>query len=647
MKRTIAALAAAILLSPAFAEAVRDPSADEDLPVFEGEELTIVGTPETTQAVKSVSRREIEKLAPADLPSLMEKAFNLSVYRSGSYGNEAKINVRGMDGKRVAVLVDGVPVNSAQSGYFDLSTIDVNSIEKVEVVYGGSDTKYNVSGAVGGVVNIVTVKKHRPGYGLRAGISNRFYFPDRYYLGWGGERKYSKPADLLDSQGVNVDFGTGGEDVYWTFSAAGNRAGNHFVYRDESGVKRRRVDNEIEDASASTTLSAVLPNYARLIASARAGASDKSLPGVMTSTTVGKERTVFTKESVMLDADRVGSDKVDTEVVLSHGYDSIDYEDPSSDSLHRLHTMDFINRWGWYAGEKLLFRAGGDFQYALLDSNGLGRVRDASGGLYAALEISADRLLVVPSLKAVARKSSAPVPIPKLGLVYRADDELILKNNYYRTFRFPALNELYWPSDATAAGNPDLDPEDGFGADFTVSYAKKDLFSLESSVYVSYHRDAISWYSVGGKWRPQNVGEAWYFGSEHSLKSGFDSFVSLSLNYAFLLTYVLTDDLGWKDDKRIPYQPVHTFSLGIEFAWKSGSLTFSERYASERFTTVDNVTRLDPYFTMDVDLVQRIGIYSLLFSIKNAFGADYRLVDGYPMPGCSVHTGLKVTYGKE
>ena len=390
-----------------------------------------------------------------------------------------------------------------------------------------------------------------------------------------------------------------------------------------------------------------LPDQSKLLFSGSLYYGDKNVPGTVTSVTVGEQRDTRTMETVLLDLNRVGSDRLDTEIVFSHNFGSLDWEAPAEKAVHDLHTVNFVNRWGWFASEELFLRIGGDAQYSSLDSTSVGKVHTTEGGLYVTAEISLGRLQLIPSLKTVFRENDAPVPVPKFGLAYKVSDEVGLKNNYFRTFKFPTLNDLYWPADSFAKGNPDLKPEDGFGADFNLSYRKAGAFTFEGSLHTSYYRDAISWQSSAGLWRPDNIGKAWYLGSDDTVKSDLSDVLKLTLNYSFLMTYVLSDGYGLNDDKRMPYQPVHTFGLGLEIDWKHGSLSLTERYVGERYSTVLNVTRLDPYFTLDVDLVQRMGIYSLLLSIKNAFGADYRLVDGYPMPGCTIYTGLKLNYEKK
>jgi vitamin B12 transporter len=111
---------------------------------------------------------------------LLEDALDMSVTRYGGYGNQTEINMRGFDTERIAILIDGVPANSPRSGEFDVSQVDISNVERIEVIYGGSDTKYNVSGALGGVINIITVKKQKPGFSFGGVFSNTGYLPGRY-----------------------------------------------------------------------------------------------------------------------------------------------------------------------------------------------------------------------------------------------------------------------------------------------------------------------------------------------------------------------------------------------------------------------------------------------------------------------------------
>ena len=67
--------------------------------------------------------------------------------------------IRGGRNRQVAILLDGVNVNDPSSfnGNFDLRQLDINQIERIEVLKGASSTLYG-TGAATGVINIILKK---------------------------------------------------------------------------------------------------------------------------------------------------------------------------------------------------------------------------------------------------------------------------------------------------------------------------------------------------------------------------------------------------------------------------------------------------------------------------------------------------------
>ena len=249
---------------------------DDWLPM-EGGGITILGSVNTTQQMEIVDRETIEKTRAPDVPSLLQDALGLGVTRYGPYGNSAGVNIRGFDVKRVAVLIDGIPANSTSSGDFNFYSIDPLSIERIEVIHGGSDTKYNVSGALGGVINIITVKKANPGWSFGGSIANTSYLPGQYNK-YGGGTGGPHWQDLVDSQNVNL-FGAYGAELYsLTLSVFGNRAGNHYLFKDYFDITRRKEGNEIFDAGASVSFIRSIGDLSKLIASVSFYYGDKNIP---------------------------------------------------------------------------------------------------------------------------------------------------------------------------------------------------------------------------------------------------------------------------------------------------------------------------------------------------------------------------------
>jgi vitamin B12 transporter len=78
----------------------------------------------------------------------------ISVARSGSFGGQTSVFVRGGQSNYTKVLIDGVPVNES-GGNFDFATLTTDNVERIEVVRGPSSVVWG-SDAVTGVINIIT-----------------------------------------------------------------------------------------------------------------------------------------------------------------------------------------------------------------------------------------------------------------------------------------------------------------------------------------------------------------------------------------------------------------------------------------------------------------------------------------------------------
>ncbi|MDR3237281.1 MAG: TonB-dependent receptor [Spirochaetia bacterium] len=612
--------------------------------VFSDEEITVVGTPETTQQIRTISKEDIERSHAPDLAALLEDILDLPVTRYGPYGNVAGINMRGFGSGRVAILIDGVPANSPQSGDFEISMIDVNSIEKIEVIYGGSDTTHNVSGAIGGVINIITVKKQKPGWRFGGGVSNTSAMPGKYYTRQ-GKKDGPETRELFDTQHAGVFTRFGGNGFSWSADAFANRAQNHFTFEDTYGTTRRRENNEVWDTGTSTSFIWDMPKDIRLIAGGDIYYGDKNIPGPMFSVNTGKQKDFSSRQNLLLNMPRIFANSMSTEFSLNHTWQNLDFQDSTSDSLHKTHVIQAVNRWTYRLLPEVTMKAGGDYRYSYLNSTNLGIKDGHDGGAYITAEVAIHRnFLVVPHVKVISN-GTVLVPVPKFGLVWYAADRLTLKNNYFRNFKFPDFNDLYWTGDATAKGNPDLKPEDGIGADFIAEYTWKGIFNLETSLSAQRIKDSIHWRSIGGVWEPVNIGEAALFGWDSRIVSNFSDWIIVSFSYQYVRSYILTDDLTYASNIRMPYIPMHTAGASVEFRWNSGSLHIAGHYEGLRYTETLNISTLDPHFLLNIIFNQKINKNLTAFAaLRNILNTSYVSMLDYPMPGITFTMGIKTAY---
>ncbi len=81
----------------------------------------------------------------------------------------SRITMLGNSGRQVKILLDGVPVEGRLDGQIDLAQLNIDPVEKIEVIYGPLSLQYG-SDALGGTIHLITQKDT----GLHARV-NAFY----------------------------------------------------------------------------------------------------------------------------------------------------------------------------------------------------------------------------------------------------------------------------------------------------------------------------------------------------------------------------------------------------------------------------------------------------------------------------------------
>jgi vitamin B12 transporter len=648
---------ALFLFSLSFPNTVKGQSAENDNELFfyDEEGITVTGTVQTSQQMTVIEKDEIERRNAPDIAALLRDTLALNITGYGAYGNMTLLNLRGLDSKRLAFLINGVPVNSSSDGKFDIEQIDLNSVERIEVIYGGSDTKFNVSGAMGGVINIVTVKKQKPGLRLGASVSNTAVIPGEY-RGRSGQTQGPNWEDLADNQKIDISAAYGGESVSITANAFTNRAQNHFVFTDRYNYSRRKDNNEVWDAGGALSVTKELRDISKLIFSSNFYYGDKNIPNSGFSNNFGNQRDISSRNNVMLDMPRVFRGDLAAEASLGYSFNRRNYTSPANVfSRHDQQNFTAINRWNWETNDKLTLKSGFDYRFINLDSTDIGSRDRHDGGIYLTAEYKpVKQFVIIPSVKTVFTNKGGVLftAVPKLGLLWNVNDSLTLRNNYFRSFKFPDFEELYWSDGGEAfgnVGNPDLKPEDGWGADIGISWSNKHLINFKSTFFTHRLKDSIHWYqAANGIWRPENAGDAVFFGLDN--KMSFEIPVNLgkikkiipSVSYQYLLSYLLSFGFDFTDNKRIPYSPVHTIGGSLEIPWDGGSVIINGHYESERYNDRANITKLKPYFLLNANINQKAGKNLTIYAVlRNILNESYESFIDYPMPGFTLTVGLR------
>ncbi|MBX2952445.1 MAG: TonB-dependent receptor [Leadbetterella sp.] len=106
--------------------------------------------------VRVIGREQIRLRGATNLQSILSTELGMRFSNDLTLGT-TDVELMGMSGQNVKILLDGVPVIDRGSTRESLGQIDINNVEKIEIVEGPMSVSYG-SDALAGVINIITKK---------------------------------------------------------------------------------------------------------------------------------------------------------------------------------------------------------------------------------------------------------------------------------------------------------------------------------------------------------------------------------------------------------------------------------------------------------------------------------------------------------
>ncbi len=104
-----------------------------------------------------INEEEIERAGLSSLPELLQRQTSIEISNNGGQGKVSTFGIRGTSSTHSIVLIDGIRINAATSGFTALENIPLSQIEKIEILRGPASSLYGPD-AIGGVIQIFTKK---------------------------------------------------------------------------------------------------------------------------------------------------------------------------------------------------------------------------------------------------------------------------------------------------------------------------------------------------------------------------------------------------------------------------------------------------------------------------------------------------------
>ncbi|MDB4982817.1 MAG: TonB-dependent receptor, partial [Myxococcales bacterium] len=475
-----------------------------------------------------------------DLGSLMLEVPGVSTTRTGSAGSFTTLSLRGSNPDQVRVFIDGVPLNIAEGGAVDLSTLPLGDVERVEVYRGQAPLSFGES-ALGGILSITTRTPGVAGVGARAGVGSvGTRFGDVSAGGHlGGVRLYAG-VHGLSSTGVYRYF----NDNCTPLNAT-----------DDAWASRQ--NNDVEQADGTLRAATELVGRRTLSLGVVAFGRNQGLPG---SSCAQTQFVRFATARALAylryeDRDSLGDGgRLSAQIFASRQRDH--YTDPGELSAGAWNTRDDTQSAGATANASravagwLRLALVAEARAEIFQPQNAGepmpvgspaRRLVAVGGVEPTFYWHAANLDVIPSVRVELQQDvvtgrdpllqtqrppdpalARTLPVWRVAMIRPLGGAVALKGNVGRYARAPSFLELYAGS-GRLLGNPALRPERGTNGDLAVTVDASPRpgvgISTRTAIFGARVEDLIEWeHDPYGHSRADNVAAARVLGAEQEVR---------------------------------------------------------------------------------------------------------------------------------
>lgn len=562
-----------------------------------------------------IHAEEIVRAGAGSVADILARQPGIEIGRNGGAGANTSLFLRGANSNQVVVLLDGVRLGSSTTGSASWNAVPLESIDRIEIVYGPLSTLYGAD-AIGGVVQIFT-RKGEPGFAAAASIgagsdatrqasahlsgSGGGEHAVSYSIGAGHERADGFSATRPGAFGYNPD-----DDGYRRSSAngrltlalaPGHEIGAQFLHSRlraeyDNGASSYEAFSRQDLNTASAFMSnQILPNWRSSVQLARS--EDKS--GSFTSTAASGASQIDTRQDEFTWQNTLTLGRDTLQLLYGHRKESV--ESSSTAALGRERITNS------YAAAYALRRERHLFDLSARQDRSHYGARNTGAAGYG--------YQFAPGLRATASVGTS--------------------------FRAPTFNELYYPG----YGVPTNQPERGRNAELGLRYERADT-RFDATWFRNRLTDMIVSATPCPDQRGGRTGSCAYNVASATLEG-------VTLAAATRLGPLrLRGSVDWQDPrdnasgKRLARRARQHGSFQAEYAHGRLDTGAELQVSGERFDDAANLRRLGGYGLLNLYATWRIDAdWSLLARVNNAADKRYELARNYGTGGRSWFAGLR------
>jgi outer membrane receptor for ferrienterochelin and colicins len=451
-----------LITTPVFAQ-------KDTVPVKNLNEVIVTGQykPQTLKKsvyqVRIINNERIKQSGATNVQQVLNNQAGLRFSSDNTLGT-TDVQLMGMNGRNVKILLDGVPMVDRGDTRESLNQVDINSIERIEIVEGPMSVSYG-SDALAGVINIITKKLTKDEFSITAKLQEETAGSEYHAFNYKGVHQqnininYKKNNWGFSTGGTHNDFTGFGGDAYGrgkTWLPKEQWLGNARISYDKGPLNvYYRIDVLNEDINSRNPI-----NYNNNKAIDQRYITDRITNQLQGSYSFNKNLQLAATIGYTGYQRRTRTTRHDFE----KNTDELTTGDGEQD-VSKFNSFVFRTTVQYQLSNKISLQPGIDINSEKASGERiLGNPTITDYAVFVSAEIKpTTRINIRPGLRFIKNSVyDAPPVVPSINSKFILNKQLDLRLAYAYGFRSPALRELYFEfvdANHNIVGNPDLKAE--------------------------------------------------------------------------------------------------------------------------------------------------------------------------------------------